>query len=67
MHREGIFLVRELSAPEESTELGGEHGHYTDTLHQNAAMAFEAIAANSLFSVGRMVGTVRFERTTFRV
>ena len=45
--------------------IGREHGHFTDTLHQNAAMAFFVVSANFLFSKGKVARPERFELPTF--
>ena len=39
----------------------GEHGHFTDTLHQNAAMASLAISVSSLLTMRKLVGAVGIE------
>jgi len=43
----------------------GEHGQFTDTLHQNAARASGACAGSPLLSIIQLVAGVRFELTTF--
>jgi hypothetical protein len=41
--------------------MGREHGHFTDTLHQNAAMASLAISVSSLLTMRKLVGAVGIE------
>ena len=42
-----------------------EHGHFTDTLHQDAARPFLVVSANLLFSGRKVARPERFELPTF--
>jgi hypothetical protein len=40
-----------------------EHGHFTDTLHQNGATALPVISVSSLLTMRKVVGAVGIEPT----
>ena len=57
-------VATEDSDPERNIR---EHGHFTDTLHQNAAMALSIVSASLLFVTRKLVGAVGIEKSiTFK-